>query len=104
MTYCTINCTTANKEDAVEIARHLVQKRLIACCNIIKGITSVYCWQNALQEDEETLMIMKTKTSLYKQVEAEIKKIHKYEVPEIVCLPVKDGSDEYLSWIEEQTL
>ncbi len=103
MTYCIINCTTANKEDAVEIAKYLVQKKLIACCNIINGITSVYCWKNAMQQEEETLMIMKTKISLYKRVEEEIKKIHKYEVPEIICLPLKDGSSEYLNWIDEQT-
>ena len=56
-----------------------------------------------MQQEEETLMIMKTKISLYKRGEEEIKKIHKYEVPEIICLPLKDGSSEYLNWIDEQT-
>ena len=104
MTYCVINCTTANKEDAKEIAKHLVEKKLIACCNIIPSITSVYKWKNELCCDEECLMVMKTKTSLFKEIETEIKKIHKYDIPEIICLPITNGSGEYLSWINEQVL
>lgn len=104
MTYCIINCTTENKEDAKEIAKHLVEKKLIACCNIIPSITSIYEWENELCCDEECLMIMKTRTSLFKEVEREIKKIHKYETPEIICLPITDGSNEYLSWVNEQVL
>ena len=102
MTYCVINCTTANIEDAKEIAKHLVENKLIACCNIIPSITSVYNWKNEICCDEECLMIMKTKTSLFKQVEKEIKKMHKYETPEIICFPITDGSAGYLSWVNEQ--
>ena len=104
MTYCVINCTTANMEDAKAIAKHLVEKKLIACCNIIPSVTSVYEWKNELCCDEEYLMVMKTKTSLFKEVEEEIKKLHKYDNPEIICLPVVDGSKEYLSWVDEQVL
>ena len=104
MTYCVINCTTANIEDAKEIAKHLVENKLIVCCNIIPSITSVYNWENELCCDEEYLMIMKTKTSLFKKVEKEIKKMHKYETPEIICLPITAGSKEYLSWVSEQTI
>ncbi len=103
MTYCIINCTTANKEDAVNIAKQLVSKKLIACCNIIPSITSVYEWNNELCCDEECLMIIKTKTSLFGQVKEEIKKFHKYEVPEIICLPIINGNKDYLDWIEQQT-
>ncbi len=103
MTYCIINCTTANKEDAVKIAKHLVEKKLIACCNIIPSVTSVYEWDNKLNTDEEALMIMKTKTELYKTVEDEIKKLHKYENPEIICTPITNGSNKYLNWVSLQT-
>ncbi len=103
MTYCIINCTTATKEDAVKIAKHLVDKKLIACCNIIPSIQSIYRWNNELNEDDETLMIMKTKTELYEKVEAEIKKLHSYEVPEIICTPIIEGNSEYLNWIYKQT-
>lgn len=103
MTYCTINCTTANKQEAIDIAKHLVEKKLIACCNIIQQVTSVYEWENKLCCDEEYLMIMKTKTSLFTQVELEIKQLHKYDTPEIICIPIINGSKEYLSWINKQT-
>lgn len=103
MTYCVINCTTANKEDAENIAKQLVSKKLIACCNIIPAITSVYEWEEKLCCDEECLMIIKTKTSLFGQVKEEIKKLHKYEVPEIICLPIINGNKDYLDWIEQQT-
>ncbi len=103
MEYCIINCTTNTKQDAIEIAKELVNKKLIACCNIITNITSVYNWNNELNTDDEVLMVMKTKQSLYKQVEREIKKLHKYEVPEIICIPITDGSSDYLNWVNEQT-
>ena len=104
MTYCVINCTTANTENAKEIARHLIKKKLAACCNIIPSITSVYEWRNELCCDEECLMVIKTKTSLFKEIETEIKKLHKYDTPEIICLPITNGSNEYLSWVNEQVL
>lgn len=103
MTYCVINCTTANKEEAVNIAKQLVSKKLIACCNIVPSVTSIYEWNNELCCDEEYLMIMKTKTVLFKKVQTEIKKLHKYEVPEIICIPITNGSEEYIDWIEKQT-
>lgn len=103
MTYCVINCTTANKEDAVNIAKQLVSKKLIACCNIIPSISSVYEWNNELCCDEECLMIIKTKTALFDKVKEEIKKLHKYEVPKIICLPIINGNKDYLDWIEQQT-
>lgn len=103
MTYCVINCTTANKENAINIAKQLVNKKLIACCNIVPAITSVYEWNNELCCDDECLMIMKTRTVLFEKVKEEIKKLHKYEVPEIICLPITNGNKEYLDWIEKQT-
>lgn len=104
MTYCIIKCTTANKNDAEYIAKELVQKKLIACCNIIPQITSIYEWENKLYNEEESLMIMKTRTDLFEKIESEIKKLHKYTTPEIICIPIVKGSKEYLSWIDEQTI
>lgn len=104
MTYCIINCTTATKEQAVEISKHLVDKKLIACCNIIPAVTSVYEWNDKLCSDEECLMIMKTKTQLFKQIETEIKQLHSYEIPEIICIPVSEGSYEYLNWIDKKII
>ena len=103
MAYCIINCTTKNKEEAIYIAKSLVERKLIACCNIIPSITSVYEWDNELCCDEECLMVMKTKTELSNEVEIAIKELHTYDTPEIICIPINNGSKEYLSWVNEQT-
>lgn len=103
MAYCIINCTTKNKEEAIYIAKSLVERKLIACCNIIPSITSVYEWDNDLCCDEECLMVMKTKTELFNEVEIAIKELHTYDTPEIICIPINNGSREYLSWVNEQT-
>ena len=103
MAYCIINCTTKNKEEAIYIAKSLVERKLIACCNIVPAITSVYEWDNELCCDEECLMVMKTKTELFNEVEIAIKELHTYDTPEIICIPINNGSREYLSWVNEQT-
>ncbi len=103
MEFCIINCTIETKEQAEKIAKELVNDKLIACCNIIENITSVYNWNNKLNCDSEVLMVMKTKKSLYKKTESKIKSLHPYEVPEIICTPVIDGSSDYLNWVNEQT-
>ncbi|MCD7878414.1 MAG: divalent-cation tolerance protein CutA [Candidatus Gastranaerophilales bacterium] len=104
MTYCIINCTVQNENDAQLIAKHLINKQLIACCNIIPAILSIYKWDGHICEDSEVLMIMKTKSVLYKQVEQEIKNIHKYDVPEIISVPIIDGNKAYLDWLDKETL
>ena len=103
MSYCTVQCTAANKEEAVKIAKSLVKKKLIACCNIIPEVISVYKWKNKMHEDNEVLMIMKTETELFGHIETEIKKLHSYDVPEIICIPIVNGSQDYLDWVDEQT-
>ncbi len=103
MAYCIINCTTKNKEEAIYIAKSLVERKLIACCNIVPSITSVYEWKNDLCCDEECLMVMKTKIELFNEVEIAIKELHTYDTPEIICIPINNGSREYLSWVNEQT-
>ena len=103
MAYCIINCTTENKEEAIYIAKSLVERKLIACCNIVPSITSVYEWDNELCCDEECLMVMKTKTELFNEVDIAIKELHTYDTPEIICIPINNGSREYLSWVNEQT-
>ncbi len=104
MEYCVIQSTASNEEEAKTIAKHLVESKLIACCTIVPKVRSIYIWQNQLNDDEEVLMIMKTRTELYSKVEEEIKKLHSYEVPEIILLTVSAGNKDYLKWIDEQTI
>ena len=103
MSYCIIKTTTSNEAEAELIAKHLVENKLTACCSVIPKIKSIYIWKGSLSSDSEALIIMKTRLELYSQIEKEIKKLHKYENPEIICIPIIKGSEEYLSWIDEQT-
>ncbi|RJQ21052.1 MAG: divalent-cation tolerance protein CutA [Nitrospiraceae bacterium] len=95
---------TAPHEDlAASIARALVESRLAACANIIKGIRSIYAWQGKIEDDSEVLMIVKTRRELFDALSAKVKELHSYEVPEIIALPVTAGSEDYLKWLREST-
>jgi len=103
MEFCVIFCTVPHKEVGLDIANTLVSKQLAACVNIVPGLTSIYTWKDELCNDQELLLIIKTKNNLFANVEEVIKKIHPYEVPEIISLPVISGSYDYLQWIETVT-
>jgi periplasmic divalent cation tolerance protein len=99
--YCVILVTTGTLRQAEDIARALVEEKLAACCNILPAIRSVYRWQGATQEDEEQLLIIKSKTARFSQIEARVRELHAYDVPEVIMLPVTGGSAPYLAWIEQ---
>jgi periplasmic divalent cation tolerance protein len=86
---------------AREIAGTLVDERLAACINIIPGLVSVYRWQGAIQQDDEVLMLMKTTQAGYARLEARLRGLHPYELPEIIAVPVGDGQADYLKWIND---
>jgi periplasmic divalent cation tolerance protein len=92
----------ASAEEAQRLARALVEKRLAACVNMIPGIRSIYRWKDAIQEDEEVLLVIKTSRTLMEEVKDEIEHLHSYEVPEIIALPVVDGSERYLAWMSRE--
>lgn len=102
--YRIVLCTIDSIKNANELAHNLVKDRLAACVNIVSGVTSVYEWENAICEENEYLLIIKTKSDLYKKLETKIKEFHPYEVPEIVSLKIDNGSKSYLDWIEKNTL
>lgn len=102
--YRIVLCTIDSIKNANELAHNLVKARLAACVNIVSGVTSVYEWENSICEENEYLLIIKTKSDLYKKLETKIKEIHPYEVPEIVSLKIDNGSKSYLDWIEKNTL
>lgn len=101
--FIVILVTASSEEEAKKIARSLVEKRLVACVNIIKDVQSIFRWKNKVSEEKELLLIIKTRKKLYKNVEEEVKNIHSYEVPEIIALPIIAGSKEYLYWIDSET-
>jgi periplasmic divalent cation tolerance protein len=93
--------TTSTREEAQRIARVLVEKRLAACVNIVDDISSVYRWQGAVQEAPEIILIIKSSLEKLEALETTLHRLHSYEVPEFLVLPVEGGSRAYLEWIRE---
>lgn len=100
--YCVILTTTDNPDEANRLAELLVSRRLAACVQIT-NIQSCYTWQGQIQHEAEYLLLVKTASRLYAEVEAAILENHSYAIPEIVQLPISQGFDRYLSWIHENT-
>lgn len=94
--------TTAGSEaEANQIAQTLVERRLAACVNIIPRIQSVYRWRDKVERSEEFLLFIKTKRALAGELQAAIRELHSYELPEHVSLSIDEGSKEYLAWLDE---
>lgn len=100
--YLQVTTTTETKEDAQKIAHSIVAKRLAGCVQVIGPITSIYRWKNKIEEANEWLCIIKSKESLYAELEKTIQKVHPYEVPEIISVPIGSGSNHYLEWLEKE--
>lgn len=101
--YCIISTTTDSKENADAIKHLLLEKKLIACIQSTT-IQSTYIWDGNITESEEILLQMKTKKSLYQEIETEIEYLHTYDVPEIIMVPITGANLLYLQWIEDVTL
>jgi periplasmic divalent cation tolerance protein len=97
--YLQVITTARTKEDVCRIARSLVEQRLAGCVQIVGPITSTYWWEDEIAEDEEYLCVIKTRQNLFTTVEAAIKAVHPYDVPEILAVPITAGSQNYLDWL-----
>jgi len=95
-------CTFPSPDKAGEIARVLVGEKLAACVNILDAV-SIYVWKDELQNDAETLAIIKTSADRFEALKKRIIELHPYEVPEVIALPILDGHAPYLAWVEERT-
>jgi periplasmic divalent cation tolerance protein len=93
--------TTGSEDEAVKIARALVDERLAACINIVPGMRSIYRWQGAVKDDSEVLMMIKTGAAAIDELEARVRELHRYEFPEIISLPLDKGNEPYLDWLGE---
>jgi periplasmic divalent cation tolerance protein len=91
--------TTASKQEAEKIVRHLLKGKLIACANIIGPVSSLFHWSGKIEVAEEYVILMKSREDLFEKLADGVKALHSYDVPEILALPVVKGSEDYLSWL-----
>jgi periplasmic divalent cation tolerance protein len=99
--YVVLLSTTGSVDEAETISDYLITNHLAACVNIIPSIRSVYWWDNKVNHDSETLMLIKTETSLIPEVEQCVRKLHSYQTPELIALSLQYGIAEYLQWMSE---
>jgi periplasmic divalent cation tolerance protein len=94
-------CTAPDEEVASQLANSIVTGKLAACVSILPNIQSIYTWEGKVESNQEILLIIKSTAASYKKLEAHIKELHPYDCPEIIGLPIKTGSEEYLSWLTQ---
>ena len=95
--------TCGSEEEAVKISNALVEERLAACVNLISPVRSIYRWEEKIWDEKEWLLIIKTQRKRFQEIETRVKSLHSYSVPEIISLPIVEGSSSYLNWLAEMT-
>ena len=95
--------TAASERQAVRIGRALVGAELAACVNIVRGVRSIFRWEGKISEDREVLLIIKSRADLFGRLAAEVKRLHSYQVPEVIAFPIVHGAVDYLAWILKST-
>jgi periplasmic divalent cation tolerance protein len=99
--YIIVLVTTANKLEAEKIAKTLLKERLIACVNIINPVNSFFFWSGKIYNAEECLLVMKSRRDLFAELSECLRGLHSYEVPEVLAIPIIEGSAAYLAWMGE---
>jgi periplasmic divalent cation tolerance protein len=92
--------TTPSKEEALKIVRRLLDDRLIACANIVGSVSSLFWWEDEIDEATEFLIFMKSREELFQRISERVKELHSYQMPEIIALPMIAGSPSYLKWLD----
>lgn len=100
--FVVVYVTVGSSAEADRLVRVLIEERLAACVNRINPVQSIYRWQGKVEQSEEELLIIKTKRDLFASLERKVQELHSYSVPEIIALPILEGSEGYLKWLEEQ--
>jgi periplasmic divalent cation tolerance protein len=95
--------TAASREEADRIARRLVEERLAACVNIVPQVRSLFVWEQKLSQEDEVLLVVKSRRARFQQLADIVKQLHSYSVPEIIALPIIVGSSDYLRWVSDST-
>lgn len=95
--------TAGSAQSAEAIARALVSERLAACVNVLPGVRSIYRWEGKVVDDAEWLLVIKSRRSRFAALEARVRALHPYQIPEVVALDVVEGSNPYLDWLFAET-
>lgn len=103
MVYCNLPAPSTDGDKALDIARALVDDKLVACVNLIPQVRSIYSWQGEVCDDQETMAIIKTTATRFEALRARILELHPYECPEIIAIPLSAGHPEYLAWVRAMT-
>lgn len=96
--------TCSSQGEAEKIASALVEKRFAACVYLIPRVQSIYRWRGAVERSEEIVLVIKSSRELFDRLQGELLKMHSYEVPEVIALPIVDGAEGYLAWMERELL
>lgn len=99
--YRIVFITAGGEEEAVRIAKALVEQRLAACVNIIQPVRSIYRWEGKVCDEQELLLVAKTHVAQIAALMACVEELHSYEVPEVLAIPIESGFRPYLEWVEE---
>lgn len=103
MEYIVIYCTVPSKKEGKEIAKLLIQQNLAACVNIIDKVESVFSWDGQIMEEKEAMLIIKSKQDLFNKINHTIQKMHSYNIPEVIAIPILQADATYLKWIDHET-
>ena len=103
MMHALVYITTSGEEESKKIGKTIVEERLAGCINIIPTIESLYWWKGEIEEDNESVLIAKTKVSNIGNIIKRVKEIHSYENPAILAIPIIEGSKEYLDYLDAET-
>jgi len=99
----TVLTTVTSQDEAVSLVRALLERRLIACGTFLPGARSLYRWEGKIADEQEVLVVLKTRSARLRELQAAFDELHPYKVPELLALPVTTGNRRYLAWIERET-
>lgn len=100
-THIVVLVTAASEQEAETIGKALVESRLAACVNIAAGVRSLFRWKGGIEDQEEALLLVKSRSDLLPSIIEAVKRLHSYTVPEVLALPILAGSQDYLDWVDE---
>ena len=98
-----VTTATDDRDEAMRLTRAVVEQRLAACAHVSGPVTSTYWWHGKIETAEEWLCLIKTRKERYPEIEAAIRELHSYDLPQIIATPITAGNEQYLDWLRQET-